>query len=223
MALSLIPVLEFEPAVYADPARPSPRWTPDETPQDWAAYWRAALNDAGIDELTPLRAGGWRVPITHVTRPSTLRTLITTIMNRADPQGAAQVPVLPGGYALVGGDATIEPGCCSDFSTLHDWRDAARWQRPALKMVWIGHPWTYVSADGDVLHLLPPAEAEPPPTTRPLLTVGRQELLAAVAQAAQEVERFAARLCAICDAPTLPLTKEQLVQILIWGHAAAHG
>src|SRR5437868_6676648 len=114
--ISLIPVIEFEPARYATRERQPPPITAQHDTQAWEAYWRASLSDAGIDELHPFRPGGWQVPITQLVRPSTLRTILEAQLKHVET--ADTLATFPGGYILASGEIAIGPGCCSDLSTL---------------------------------------------------------------------------------------------------------
>jgi hypothetical protein len=131
--ISLIPVIEFEPACYSKRTRELPSVTSRDDPQAWELYWRESLEDSGIDELHPHRAGGWHVPVTELTRSSTLRAMLDVAFDKVDATlendlPMDELPMLPGGYVLGNGWGEIEPGCCSDFSNIYSWREAVAWR-----------------------------------------------------------------------------------------------
>ncbi|HUR04426.1 MAG TPA: hypothetical protein VM347_17920, partial [Nonomuraea sp.] len=90
----------------------------------------------------------------------------------------------------------VVPGCCSDLTDLASWRNASRYREPSPSMVWIGHPWLHVAADGDRLLLTGPTNANDPGPE--LAWVSRQALERAVQQAAAEVRYFARPLHTLC-------------------------
>ena len=51
--ISLIPVIEFEPASYSKRTRELPSITSREDPQAWELYWRESLEDSGIEDYLP--------------------------------------------------------------------------------------------------------------------------------------------------------------------------
>jgi hypothetical protein len=103
--ISLIPVIEFEPASYSKRTRESPSVTSRDDPQAWELYWRESLEDSGIDELHPHRAGGWYVPVTELTRSSTLRVMLDVAFDKVNATleydlPMNELPMLPGGYVV---------------------------------------------------------------------------------------------------------------------------
>ncbi len=61
-------------------------------------------------------------------------------------------------------------------------------------MVWIGHPWTHVSAKQDVLTILEPSEEDVPAAPTAFCSVSREVLVCAIARAAETVSAFGERL-----------------------------
>lgn len=113
-----------------------------------------------------------------------------------DPDAIDRISPLPGGYLLLAEDGTIvSPGCCSDLSDVLNWGNAARHTDTAPCMVWVGHPWVHVAADGDALLLTGPTERDPGPE---LGWLPRQALAQAADIAAAEVRYFARCLEAAC-------------------------
>ena len=88
---------------------------------------------------------------------------------------------------------TLEPQCCGDLANLDEWRRAAELKAPDWEMLWIGHPWAFVRAEGDRLWFSEPAEA-PPVDGTALITVNRDALLAAIEEAGQTLDTLKARL-----------------------------
>ncbi|MEU6716504.1 hypothetical protein ABZ897_33990 [Nonomuraea sp. NPDC046802] len=118
---------------------------------------------------------------------SCLETDVTGLTGRAILDTVA---CLPAGYQLrAGGETLVGPGCCCELSDLAGWRDAARHTGARPSMVWIGHPWVHVSADGDDLLLTGPTEGEGGPE---MAWISRTALARAVQRAAAEV-RYVAR------------------------------
>ncbi|MEV4077723.1 hypothetical protein [Nonomuraea fuscirosea] len=113
-----------------------------------------------------------------------------------DPDAIDRISPLPGGYLLLAEDGTIvSPGCCSDLSDVLNWGNAARHTDTSPCMVWVGHPWVHVAADGDALLLTGPTERDPGPE---LGWLPRQALAQAADIAAAEVRYFARCLDAAC-------------------------
>lgn len=192
--VSLNPVVEFEPYTFSTQTRDIPM-DADDTPEGWEQYWRDSLSDSGITGLNPLRQCGWWVPIEQLLDPQLIRKLLEktpTWKPEYDP--LTDLPKVLGGYALTNGDDWIGPGCCSDFSTLESWEEAAQWRSTDWQMVWIGHPWTHVSALNDRLAFLHPTEEDPPKTNELAMYVMRHELIAAINTAKSQVEAFTARV-----------------------------
>ncbi len=131
--------------------------------------------------------------------------------------GPGDWSILPGGYALSVGSLELLPGCCGDLSNLNDWRQASEHASAEWKMLWIGHPWTHISARQDVLTLLRPSEQDPPVDVAPFGSVSREGLSVAIERAALVVNAFAERLrprIAAMD-PTAPVA--EVLEILLGG------
>jgi hypothetical protein len=221
--VSLIPVIEFEPASYSKQTRQSPSVSSREEPRGWELYWRDSLGDSGIDELDAYRPGGWNVPIAALTRPSTLRAMLDAAFGQVDAAledkvPTDEIPMLAGGYILRADSGEIEPGCCSDFAKIDSWMEAAAWHSSDWKMIWIGHPWTHVSALGDTLTFLRPSEDEPPRSAETLLSVSRGELTAAIPLAVELVNALTERLRSVVAEYHPASASAEIVRVLTWGH-----
>lgn len=192
--VTLTPVVELEPGAYAKRPREYPQVPGSEDPDGWDDYWRASLADSGITELNPISKGSWLVPIEQLVRPATLAALLGVEHDDPDRSPEDALASICGGYVLESGEKKILPGCCGDLSNLEDWREAAAWHKPEWHMIWIGHPWTHVSADGDTLRFLKPSDNDPPESTEIHLTVSRSDLTAAIEAANALLEQFAGRL-----------------------------
>lgn len=217
--VSLIPVIEFEPANYSLSSRKFPsNKSAQEDPQAWDQYWRDSLMDAGINELSPIYPGSWFVAVSKLTRHSTLQTLLQIVFNDIDDWNIEALPSLSGGYVFVQNDIQIVPGCCGDLGNLRDWHIACESHSNSWQMVWIGHPWTHVSAQGELLTFLEPTEEDPPTTLNQVVTVERSQLRKAIDDAAREVKALADRLMPIVATfkPSCPVRR--VVEVLIEGH-----
>ncbi|MEV4256642.1 hypothetical protein AB0J52_26055 [Spirillospora sp. NPDC049652] len=115
------------------------------------------------------------------------------------PDVLDEIPALSGGFALdLDGHRIASPGCCSDLGVLGDWREAAEHRAATAAMLWTGHPWLLVAAEGDDrLALSGPTERNHGPAEH-LLTVPRAALRSAVEAAETERARFARQVTAVC-------------------------
>ncbi|RFU36762.1 hypothetical protein DZF91_36475 [Actinomadura logoneensis] len=114
------------------------------------------------------------------------------------PDVLDEIPALSGGLALESdGRRIASPGCCADLSILREWREAAGHCSTTPAMLWNGHPWLLVAADGDRLTLSGPTETSQGPAAH-LLTVTRTALRSAIDAAEAEYGRFADQVTAVC-------------------------
>lgn len=216
--VSLIPVLELEPACYATQQHPSPNVSWENDPEGWDRYWRDSLADSGIIGLEPWMPGSWLVRLDHLLEPSTLRVILRSRLADVEEWSRDTLGPMSGGYVLVSDGHDILPGCCSDLGNLDEWREAAEHRDAVWKQVWIGHPWTHVSALDDVLRFAEPSEKDAPPSDAVAVQVSRADLRAALARAEEEVSRFADRLTPLVAEIDQPLPVEEVVEILVYGH-----
>jgi hypothetical protein len=84
-------------------------------------------------------------------------------------------------------------------------------------MVWIGHPWTHVSAEGDTLRFLQQSEEVTPKLTEIHLSVPRGDLVAAIPVAVAIVETLAERLRSIVAECHPASVSAEIVDVLTWG------
>jgi hypothetical protein len=176
--VALVPVVELEPVTYATRERESPATARAADMEAWDRYWRDCLGDAGIVDLKPYQLGSWLVPVERLVDDRVLDALLDAHGEDdfAEPPGA-----LSGGFVLETQSTTLEPQCCGDLANLDEWRRAAELKAPDWEMLWIGHPWAFVRAEGDRLWFSEPAEA-PPVDGTALITVDRDALLAGMCQ-----------------------------------------
>ncbi|SPL88300.1 unnamed protein product [[Actinomadura] parvosata subsp. kistnae] len=175
----------------------------------WDGYWSERIAAAGLPETTT--ASAQFVPLSGFLDERHLTLLVRATLRRslgdddlAERLAGAdtfeevfeEVGCVAGGYRLMAaGRPLVAPGCCSDLTDLASWRDAARHREGSPSMVWIGHPWLNVTADGDKLLLTGPTEHDPGPE---LAWITRRALDSAVRQAAAEVRYFARPLHDLC-------------------------
>ncbi|MBO6933314.1 MAG: hypothetical protein JJ863_00010 [Deltaproteobacteria bacterium] len=209
MSVSLIPVVEFEPARFATMER-----TPPTSGEEWARYWQAALQDAGIVGLTPYAPGSWFVPVESLADPLAIRGLLDLALVDARELGVDAIGPLNGGYVLEVGRFAVEPQCCGDLANLEEWRIAASIESRDWQPVWIGHPQTYVRAEADTLSFVEPSDEPPRPDT-PTVSVGRDSLHAAIRLAEELIEAFAMRLRPEVDALALGLSTGDVLDVLV--------
>ncbi|GAA3228230.1 hypothetical protein [Nonomuraea helvata] len=190
----LVPVIDALSGVLTDgcPAPPA-----DESLLD--AYWLDRVATAGLPR--PMPGNATLIPLSGFLGRHSLTTLVRATVKDVATDLAAedaldQVSAVSGGYCLVvAGKPLVAPGCCSDPTDLANWRNAARHREPDPMMVWIGHPWVHVAADGDDLLLTRPTERDPGPE---LAWISRRSLEYAVRQAAAEVRYLARPLRDVC-------------------------
>lgn len=189
--VSLIPVVEFEPFAF----KKAERELLGDSDEDCAQYWRDCLADSGIVDMEPIHPRSWWVTIDQLLDPVIIRKLLAAAPGSSPKtEYETSLSELMAGFVLNQGDESIYPGCCSDFSTLDSWEEAAQWRSTDWQMIWIGHPWTHVSAMDDRLAFLHPTEEDPPKTRELAMYVMRHELLNAIASARTQVAAFTDRV-----------------------------
>jgi hypothetical protein len=201
--LTLLPVVELEPASYARATRSSPMVSHREDPSGWQAYWLACLADAGITDLVSIHPGSWLVSTARLGTVLTLRRLIEVALAKCElpVEGLSEAleseelrgsPLsewlgpLSGGCVVISGGLTLaEPSCCGDIGDLAGWRAGVEDESDAWHSIWTGHGGVSVSTRnaGRGLRL---------DSTEYELRAGL--LRAAIDEASQEVSRFEARL-----------------------------
>jgi hypothetical protein len=206
----LTPVVEFEPASFSTREHPRPTVSGREDPAGWDRYWRASLADAGLVDLPLFRSGSWFVAAEDLTDAHVLDALLSVM-------GSEGWSILPGGHALSVGSLHLLPGCCGDLSNLNDWRRASEQVSAEWKMLWIGHPWTHVSAQQDVLTFLRPSEQDPPGDLDVFGSVSREALGVAIERASLVVDAFAERLRPRIAAMDPSTRVEDVLEILLGG------
>lgn len=213
---TLIPVIEFAPGNYATQERNFPEY---EDRMGWDNYWRRSLADVEIVELEPIQQASWFVATSQLTLHSTLQTMLEVQFEEVDEWDIEEIPPLPGGYVLRQDEETLlEPGCCGDLGDLREWRDACESREAQWQVVWIGHPWTHVSAVGERLAFLEPSEESSPKKANVILRVERQDLAKAIETASQEVKALAERLIPIVAELVPPdVCAKRVVQVLVAG------
>ncbi|MFK7789855.1 MAG: hypothetical protein AB8C95_10245 [Phycisphaeraceae bacterium] len=215
--VELIPVIEFEPGAYHLGERSSPT---SQDPTEWERYWMDSLADAGIHGIEPFEPGSWFVSIDMLQSQEILRVLLNINCQGFNIDDLEGFSALPGGYFLTVDTKTLPPQCCCDLSNLNDWRKATSHRAVEWQMLWIGHPWTHVSAENDRLTLLEPTEEDPPSTLKTFASFDRSELLSAVSRAEQLKDAFRNRLREIVaeSFSESPLNHEEIIEILLNGH-----
>jgi hypothetical protein len=200
-ALSLSPVIEFEPGRYQREGRAYPRVSSQEGPDAWQHYWLVSLSDAGIDELMPIRTASWLVATATLTRPATLHRLIERTLAACDLQ-AERLPdaldgsplheclsPLDGGFVIGSrGRSLAEPACCGDLGNLAGFRDALKLDDDGWHPIWTGHDGALVEARRGGLELrIDTVEYE----------LSRGLLAAAINVASAELDAFERRLLSV--------------------------
>jgi len=186
--ISLEPVLELEPAQYAERERSSPERMGDEAPGEWEKYWRDCLADSGLGELPNLRPGSWQVPIRAIGVKELSAILAKSVHAPLDKLDPKEDPVLDGGFALLeDGKPVVEAKCCGDLGDLGSWADLAAQVDESWNLFWIGHPQLSARRVGAWLELSEPREDTPPV---PKWKVRPEDLDASVKAARVELERF---------------------------------
>lgn len=207
-ALSLVPVLELEPASFARRPHDPPRSPSTAAAED--AYWRASLADSGLVGLDPIAVGSWLVPVSRLRDPARLSTILAQHLSRYDddpplarPALLSLAPALAGGFALVAAGRALEPllpRCCGDLSTIDAWLAASQHPGPRPEMMWIGHPWADVRRVADRVVLRPVTEGGRPQPGVPEYALDTTALDLAVGDAVSALETFAADLLPVLRA-----------------------
>jgi hypothetical protein len=218
-ALSLAPVIEFEPGRYKREKRDFPRVSRAEAPDEWQRYWLACLADAGIAELLPIGAGGWLVPASTITRPETLRRLIDASLSTCgleaerlpDALGGSpldkRLSALDGGFVIASQGSTLaEPACCGDLGDLVGFRGALMFDDGEWRPIWTGHDGASVAARRGGLELrIDAAEYALSPGL----------LAAAVGAASQELDALEARILSVAREMVPPGLADELARCLV--------
>lgn len=189
------------------------------SPGAWDTYWRSSLQDAGIVNLEPFQEGSQLVSVRHLKDEDVLDALLRAELGDVEWDAEFLSP-LEGGYVLSVSESHLKPGCCGSLADLEDWRRAAEHRSEIWSMVWIGHPWTHVSAKADTLTLLRSSDDDPPVDPRVFCHLSREDLKAAIESAAEFLDSFRERLRPRVAAmkPTMPV--DDILEILLRGHAA---
>lgn len=145
--LSLLPLVSLPPHDFQGAENDDQRIGPE----DWAAYWKASLAEAGIDELELAPFGFSCVDARSLKRESTLRRIISShyadLVTWLDhgakgPSGALldNTSSLSGGVVLLVDDEPfVEPGCCASLDDIAGWGALAKHSGPDELTVWAGH------------------------------------------------------------------------------------
>ena len=190
----LIPVIELSPLTFASQSHESPKVSLAEDPIGWENYWRACLADAGIEGIDPYTPGSNLVAISELVDLGIIRKVLGCHFEDCDLEDLSTICTLYGGLYLSAGDRLIAPGCCGDLSNISDWRRASQHIAESWEMVWIGHPWTHVRVEGDILCFAEISESDPPVNTEPFMRVPRADLLEALEKAEEQIAQFRKRL-----------------------------
>jgi hypothetical protein len=191
--IRLEPVLELEPGNYSSTERTHPQKSGEEVPDEWEKYWRTCLADSGLSGLVNLRPGSWQVPVRTLEGDVLDRILKAELADR--DLSLDESPSLSGGFALLADQRpVIEAQCCGDLSIHGDWESAALYEEKLWHSFWIGHPHLPARRMDGWLELAAPTDELP---SVPLWRVRPEALLKAVAEAREELQRFAPRLGAV--------------------------
>jgi hypothetical protein len=184
--LELVPVVEVRAWAFSE--RVTPQGPSRSHREMWHRYWLDCLADAGITGLQPIEPGSMHVAASTFADPGKLRQVLQRLLEPealTDPEAASS---LDGGVALVSdGRILTVPNCCSDLDDWTEWQpvanDDANW-----RILWIGHPWLSIRAEGSDLVLSKPHESDAP---EPRWVFERELVAPAVEAAVAELESFA--------------------------------
>lgn len=220
-AVELRPVLELAPSDFATRERRMPQGPVATMPEQWDAWWRDSMADAGLVGLEPVAVGSWFVALDTLSVDERLGRVLDVLMGDIefdDHQLVDTIGPLAGGFVLRAGDRAIYPGCCGDLGNLRDWRDAADHDLEDWRKVWIGHPWTHVRAVDGRLQLAAPSEREEPLEHDPPLSVPRQALRDAVREAQLQVDAFRRHLRQVLETRHPGCAADAIARVLVEGH-----
>jgi hypothetical protein len=186
--LKLIPVVEFEPGFFKSDERENPIFSNNDTPQDWAEYWKNSLADSGILGIDPYWECSWFVEVSQLT-PEIVKILLEKRYDNSVESN--EFYSLSGGYVLEEGTILLStPHCCGSIRDIREWQDASNWTNTDEMYLWIGHPQLMVSSiDSQHLKITETYEYNRPeePET---FTVDRTELKAAIIDAKKQLDDF---------------------------------
>lgn len=189
-AFELVPVLEIEARGGALVLLTGSR---DENPDGWASYWTTAVAARGYTDVAAIEPGSWLVAVETMSSDSLLILVTEALTDSGFTNDLDTWSALFGGFMLRDRDGIVlRPTCCGDLANLDAWEDAAAYREEAWTMLWIGHPWVSVRADGD--RLLVSDYHEDDSTLSALWSIDRQALFCAIAEARAGLHRFALRL-----------------------------
>lgn len=135
-SISLIPVIELQPANFNPRDRISPTKSYLEAPKEWLTYHQACYKDAGFEYLKPIEPLSWLFEIESLSEANLKIILKNWFEGHAtnfdsikeifdDPIEYA--PLVPGGYLCkVDGLIKSRPGCCCGLEDLVDWKEGDR-------------------------------------------------------------------------------------------------
>jgi hypothetical protein len=223
-ALELIPLVEFEPALF----RRADRTTPNDA-EGWERYWVDSLADAGIVGLKPF-LGSWYVATSDLVDAEHLVRLLETWIESCeawdgDPldDGTRGVRLdqlirLYGGCGLQSQqDVCALPGCCSDLGTIEEWAKASAYRGEIWEMVWIGHPWISVRYSEGLLIFSKPHESDFPDDW---FSIDPGALHLAIDFARVALKQFELRLMPIVERLVPRSQVRDVVRILVRGDGA---
>ncbi|MEZ6185396.1 MAG: hypothetical protein R3F62_10350 [Planctomycetota bacterium] len=194
---TLTAAVSLEPWDLSQRAHPA-----TQDPDACAAHWQACLADAGALGLRAVAPGSYEVAVEDLVEPSALRAVwrvhAQTYFSPEDPLTPEQLwewqQPLQGGLVLQqAGRPPLLPACCCCLGNLADWKTVLAAPPADWDMLWIGHPWVQVKAEGARLLIGPPTESSQPPSEA-AYEVELEALTAAVGEAESALEAFAQRL-----------------------------
>jgi hypothetical protein len=202
-ALSLVPVVEFEPGRYRRAERDYPLASTREEPDARQRYWLACLADVGIDDLAPIYPGAWLVSASEIASHATLRRLIEVTLAIHDLEverlpdaleGLSlheRLSALDGGFVIASRDGPLaEPACCADLGGLAGFRAALEYDDDEWRPIWTGHDGAAVALRRGGLELqIDAVEYELSPGL----------FAAAIDNASKELDAFEARLSSVAQ------------------------
>jgi hypothetical protein len=186
--LKLIPVIEFEPGFFQSDDRSNPIVSNNDTPQDWAEYWKNSLADSGIVGIAPYWKCSFFVEVSQLT-PEIVKILLEKRYENSVESN--EFYSLSGGYVLEDGTIFLStPHCCGSIRDIREWEDASNWTNTDEMHLWIGHPQLMVSStDSQHLQIRETYEYNEPEEPG-IFTVDRNELKAAIIDAKKQLDDF---------------------------------
>lgn len=131
MKISLIPVIELEPASYKNESRISPAGLNSESTNELSNYYKNSYLDSGLENIKPIEPLSWFFELEKLSSKN-LKIILKTIIDESIENHDSiedilndlneYTPFISGGYTIcINGQIESRPGCCSGLEAIYEW------------------------------------------------------------------------------------------------------